>query len=136
MLSYFKDHEFLSLLVTFSVITFVGSIIIIPYIISKLPTDYFCDEKRHPSKLRRYHPVIYLLIRILKNIIGIILIIAGIIMFITPGQGIITLLIGLSLTEFPGKYKLERRIIRNQKVYKTLNWIRKKTGAPPLEYPD
>jgi len=136
MLPFLKDHEFLSLLVTFSVITFIGSIVIIPYIISKLPTDYFCDEKRHPSKLRRYHPIIYLLIRIIKNIIGIILIIVGIIMFVTPGQGIITLLIGLSLTDFPGKYKLERRIIRNQKVYKTLNWIRKKTSAPPLKYPD
>ncbi len=115
---------------------FIASLVIIPIIISKLPRNYFSQDKRRLSKLHSYHPVVYLVLRFIKNLIGLLLVIAGIVMLITPGQGILTLLIGLSLMDFPGKYNIERKIVRNTRVFKTLNWIRKKAGALPLEYPE
>ncbi len=136
MFTFIKDHELLSLLVTFSLLMFIASLVIIPIIISKLPRNYFSQDKRRLSKLHSYHPVVYLVLRLIKNLIGLLLVIAGIVMLVTPGQGILTLLIGLSLMDFPGKYNIERKIVRNTRVFKTLNWIRKKAGALPLEYPE
>lgn len=130
------NSQLLTMLAVFSVVTFIGSLLAIPWIISRMPEDYFLEEKRHIAKLRRYHPVIYFLIRLSKNLFGVVFIIAGFAMLFLPGQGLLTMLIGLGLTDFPGKYKLERKIVRNQKIYKALNWIRKRAGAKPLLYPD
>jgi hypothetical protein len=46
------------------------------------------------------------------------------------------MLVGLGLSDFPGKYRLERKIIANKKIFKALNWIRKRAGVPPLRYPE
>ena len=52
-----------------------------------------------------------------------------------PGQGLLTLLIGLMLTDFPGKYRLEKRLIAQPGVLKAVNWLRARAGHPPLEPP-
>ena len=72
---------------------------------------------------------------VLKNLLGILLILAGLVMLVLPGQGAITILIGLALTNFPGKYAIEHRIVCQPAVAKTLNRIRELGGAPPFEMP-
>ena len=129
------NSEVLTILAFVSIITFMVSLFAIPWIISKMPEDYFSSEQRH-SAYQNYHPLIYLLFRILKNIVAIIFIIAGFIMLFTPGQGLLTILVGLGLSDFPRKFALERRIVRNKKIFNGLNWMRKRTGAVPLIYPD
>ena len=127
--------KFLTLLVTLSVVTFVLSLLLVPWIVCRIPEDYFLQEKRTISTLHRYHPAVYFLIRLFKNIAGIMFIVAGFLMLFLPGQGVLTMLIGLGLTDFPGKFRLERKIIRNKRIFKGLNWIRKRAGAVPLRYP-
>jgi putative transmembrane protein PGPGW len=69
---------------------------------------------------------------IVKNTIGIILIVAGIIMLALPGQGILTMLVGLVLIDFPGKYQAERWVVERKFILQSINWIRSKAGKPGL----
>lgn len=108
------------------------SIAVIPWIIIKIPEDYFHERYRVRISKSSQHPVLAQIITGLKNLIGFILIMLGILMLILPGQGILTILIGLFLMNFPGKYKLERKIVSFPKVLKSLNWIRQKANKPPL----
>ncbi len=56
-------------------------------------------------------------------------------MLVTPGQGLLTLLIGLLLLNFPGKYRLERWLVRRPGVLRTLNWVRRRRGQEHFESP-
>ncbi len=53
-------------------------------------------------------------------------------MLVLPGQGILTLLLGIALTDVPGKWKLMRILARRPNVMKALNWMRERAGQPPL----
>jgi len=118
-----------------SAMTFIASLIIIPWLIIQMPEDYFVSKQRHSSKLRRLHPVLYLLIRVGKNLLGLFLFFAGLIMFLLPGQGILTMLIGITLTDFPGKFRVERWFIEKPAVLKSINWVRRKANKPLLINP-
>jgi hypothetical protein len=72
---------------------------------------------------------------VLKNLAGTILVLAGAIMLVGPGQGAIAILIGIMLLDFPGKYRLERWVIRQRPVRRAVNWIRVKARRPPLQIP-
>ncbi|OPL11437.1 MAG: hypothetical protein AVO38_04585 [delta proteobacterium ML8_D] len=118
-----------------SVIVFLGTIVVIPILIIHIPTDYFTRRRKPLKSLPQGHAAIRLLGLALKNLIGIIFILSGIVMLVLPGQGVITLLIGLMLVNFPGKIELERRIIEQQSVLRVLNWIRLRARKPALKLP-
>ncbi len=130
------NSEWLAALATISLVTFLLSLIVIPWIVVRLPADYFTDETRPKLPFKDAHPIIGLSINLLKNIMGVVLIIAGILMLVLPGQGILTILIGLGLVNFPGKYKLERYLVTKTGVLKGMNWLRKKANKPPLRVTD
>ena len=69
-----------------------------------------------------------------KNILGVFLIILGIILSLpgVPGQGILTILLGLIMLDIPGKRPLEARIIQQPKVLAAVNNLRAKYNKPPL----
>ena len=118
-----------------SIIMFIATLMIIPVLVARIPADYFLDQKRHVSRTRRVHPVVYMLWQLGKNITGALLILAGVAMLLLPGQGILTILIGISLTNFPGKFALERRLVSQPSVFKAINWLRDRAGKPPLVHP-
>jgi hypothetical protein len=70
----------------------------------------------------------------MKNLIGLFMIVMGIIMSLpgVPGQGILTILLGLVMMDIPGKRPLETRIVRRPKVLKAINRLRAKFHKPPL----
>ncbi len=70
-----------------------------------------------------------------KNIAGVFFLLMGIIMLITPGQGLLTILIGLLLMDFPGKRRFEIWLIRIPSIHRAINWIRKKGDKAPLKLP-
>ncbi len=122
------DLEFLFIL---SLVSFVASVIAIPLILVRLPRDYFTE--RHPRTwLKEHHPVIRVTALTLKNLLGVILLLGGLAMLVLPGQGLLTMLIGVSLVDFPGKRALERSIIGRPPVLHTINRLRKKFHQPPL----
>ena len=69
---------------------------------------------------------------ILKNFVGVVLILAGIVMLIGPGQGILTILIGLVMVDIPGKRPIEARIIKRPTVLVAINSLRARYNKPPL----
>lgn len=114
-----------------SIIGFVGSLVIIPFILVRLPADYF--DIRFPRHwMRDHHPVLRVIGLIIKNVVGGAFILAGFIMLFLPGQGLLTILIGISLIDFPRKRELEAKIIGNQKILRAINNLRYKFGKPPL----
>ena len=118
-----------------SVALFVISLVVFPVVVAYLPMDYFVRDKRDPAHQKRRHPAIWVLLTVVKNIFGFVLILAGIAMLVLPGQGILTILMGVALANFPGKFTLERRLVRQPSVGRALNRIRSLARKDPLELP-
>lgn len=94
-----------------------------------LPHDYFLESRQiHPIK----NHVLRFFVAILKNLIGLVLIIVGILLSLpgVPGQGLLTILVGLIISDFPGKKRLVRRIISIRVVNLGANEIRKRFNRP------
>ncbi|MDP3281645.1 MAG: PGPGW domain-containing protein [Nitrosomonas sp.] len=114
-----------------SVIGFIGSLIAIPWILIRLPSDYF-DMRVPRYWMKDHHPVLRTIGRIVKNIAGSIFLIAGFFMLFLPGQGLLTMLIGISFMDFPNKRKLEARIVGQPVFFKAINAMRQKFNKLPL----
>jgi hypothetical protein len=114
-------------------ITFVASLAIVAFILVRLPPDYFSGSSKrkfldnHPNGIR-------IAAVIGKNVLGAILVLLGIILSIPgiPGQGILTILLGIMLLDFPGKHRLEQKIVSRPKVREAINSMRQRFGKPPL----
>ena len=119
------------LLFVLSIVTFVGSLFLIPWILVRIPPHYF--DERHPRTwLEHRHPFLRRLGLVLKNVMGIAFILAGIAMLVLPGQGLLTILIGISFVDFPGKRALERKIVSVPQVLSVINAVRARFHHPPL----
>lgn len=119
----------------FSILIFILTMILIPILVLRIPENYFVKEDPPPSESWNISVVLRVFFLITKNLLGIIFLIAGLIMLLTPGQGILTIFIGILLTNFPGKRTIERKIISKPKILKTINWVRKKAKHRPLKKP-
>jgi putative transmembrane protein PGPGW len=118
-----------------SVVMGVGTLVLAPLVVARLPVDYF-TQARHPAlggPRRARGP--RLLGRLGKNLLGVLVVLAGVAMLLLPGQGLLTIAIGLMLLDVPGKGRLERRLVQRPVVWRALNWIRAKAHRPPLERP-
>lgn len=129
ILEILKAHEQLFWLLGLgSIVMFVGSAVLIPYAIILLPVDFFARIPEKP--FTRRHPLAAFLLIIFRNALGGVLLVAGIIMLFVPGQGLLTILIGLALIDFPGKHTLLLRMVSNPRVYEATNGIRRWAGKP------
>ena len=116
-----------------SIIIFITSILGISWFVAQIPEDYFLSSKRKPSKWKEQTPILRLAVLFGKNIIGLSLIIGGLLMLVLPGQGLLTIVTGLLLINYPGKYKLEQKLVAMPSIFRALNWIRVKANKPPLK---
>jgi len=132
-----NDHEaFLAWMVAISITTLFLSILVTPFIVIRMGEDYFLDERQIPEEsFKGQHPILRLSALALKNLFGVLLVITGIALLALPGQGLLTIFMGLMLMNFPGKRSLELRIIRLPRILKSINWIRAKADHPPLKLP-
>ena len=115
-----------------SAFVFVISLLSLPWLVAQIPDDYFVPKKRQPTQWKTRQPLIRLIILIGKNCLGYVLLLGGILMLFLPGQGLLTMITGLLLIDYPGKFRLERRIVNTPAVLKSLNWLRAKANKPPL----
>ena len=118
-----------------SALMFVGTLLVLPALVVYLPVDYFTRPPRSPRRDPGPHRALHVMARVGKNILGILLLVTGIAMLILPGQGLLTMLLGLTLLNFPGKRALEWRLVRHPMVWNSLNWIRARRHQPALEWP-
>jgi len=123
-------------IVAASVVMFTGSLATVPWLVSTLPEDYFTHRGRLRLSKSSQHPAIRLTIMALKNLLGALLLIAGFIMLFTPGQGMLTILFGLTIMNYPGKYQLECRIVGKPAIFNAVNAMRARQGKEPLLPPE
>jgi hypothetical protein len=136
-LEWYRENEALvwSVAAGVSIATFVGSLVAIPWLIARLPADHFVPVKR-PRPAERRHPVLRIALLILKNLIGGLLVLAGVAMLVLPGQGLLAILMGLVLLDYPGKHRFERWLIRRRAIRRPVDWIRRRAGREPLRLPE
>jgi hypothetical protein len=113
-------------------LTFLGSLAVAAVVLVRLPADYFRGERRGP--LSAGHPILRWGGQILRNLLGLLLILLGLLLSLpgVPGQGLLTMLIGLMLVDFPGKRRLERALVSRSGVRGAIDRLRARFGRPPL----
>lgn len=122
-----------SLGVLLFLVTFAISLAIVSFIMVRIPADYF--QKDRPRELwSDRHPAVRFLGVLAKNLLGVLLVALGILMSIpgVPGQGILTILLGIMLLDFPGKRSLEHKLVSRPQVLKTINKLRHRFGKASL----
>jgi len=114
-----------------SLVIFMGSIATIPYLLTRIPANYF--RLKNAGKQSFQSPIFHILFHIAKNAFGLICLVSGIVMLVMPGQGILTIFIGIMLLDIPGKRRVERYFISRPNILSTVNKIRQKRNTPPLD---
>lgn len=107
-----------------SLLVLIGSALLVPLVVARMPADYFVREQAPEPQ----HP----LISTLKTLLGVLLVLAGVAMLVLPGQGVLTILAGLSLLRFRAKRDVERWILRRAPVARVVDALRRRAGRPPL----
>jgi len=115
-----------------SVLTSLIGMGIVTKVIIGLPTDYFLEQGRR--KPLADHPVLAVVLLVLRNLAGLLFFLAGIAMNVLPGPGLLTMVLGLSMMNFPGRHRLINWLLSLKQVRKSLNWIRKKAHQPSFEF--
>lgn len=117
-----------------SLFTFILSLLSLPYIIRRIPSDYFLKLSKEQPRVKGYDTKSVLII-LFRNFFGFCLFLAGVAMLFLPGQGLITILISLILMDFPGKMKVVAYLTGRKSVQKSIDWVRKKTKKKPIKWP-
>jgi hypothetical protein len=115
------------------VVTLVVNLGIVSFILVKLPPNYF-SHSYETNFLSGRHPALHAAGIIGKNMLGVLLVVIGILLSIpgVPGQGLLTILMGIMLLDFPGKRRLEQKLLSRPGVLKTINRLRLKFDKPAL----
>ena len=109
-----------------SVVTCVVSLFCASWALRRLPVDYLLTDHR-----RSGHP----LLQLLRNLVGVVLLLLGVAMLVLPGQGLLTILAAISLMDFRGKRRLECRLMLRPRVFSAINRFRLRSGRPRLLSP-
>lgn len=98
-----------------------------PWLLAQLPFDYFLIKPPNaPSS------VLGTIISVVRTIAGTLVVFVSFAIMLTPGPGLILLVFGLALCDFPGKHNLLIKLVSQPNVLSALNWIRKKSNKPPF----
>jgi len=114
-------------------VTFSISLAIVCFIMVRIPPDYFHKDRPRDLWADR-HPAVRFLGVFAKNVLGVVLVVLGILLSLpgVPGQGFLTILLGIMLLDFPGKRTLEYKLVSRPQVLKTINKLRHRFGKPSL----
>ncbi len=114
-------------------VTFIGSLVVVSVVMIKLPPTYFQSSHARDFLPDRHRAVRWAGLFV-KNTIGLLLVALGVAMSLpgVPGQGLLTILLGIMLLDFPGKRRLEQRLLSQPRVLQTINRLRRKFDKPPL----
>lgn len=117
---------------TTSVLVFLGTLAAVPWLVTRIPHDYFTHRRRLRGPWANWRPALRGLLIAGKNLLGAVLVVGGLAMLVLPGQGVMTILAGIVLLDLPGKYRLERWVVGRPSVLRSVNWFRRRAGRPPL----
>jgi hypothetical protein len=117
-----------------SIIAFLATLIIVPWFIIRIPSDYFSNSniERRKTPWSNQHPLVQRILLVGRNVLGYVFIVVGIAMLVLPGPGILTVVVGIILLNFPGKYRLERWMVERRPVIRSINWLRRWAKKTPI----
>jgi len=115
-----------------SMVILAVSLVLVPFLLIRIPSDYFApgNDRDRPRSVR--HSALKIAVRIGRNLLGCALLVAGLLMLVLPGQGLLTILVAAMLLDCPGKKRIEGWIVSRGPVLHAINWIRRRAGRPPL----
>ena len=114
------------------VVTFVLSLVALPIVVAKLPEDYFVGERKRVLPWRGLRPVRDTLLVVGRNVLGVALVAGGVAMLFLPGQGLLTIAIGLLMIDLPRKRAFEAWVLSWRPIHKGIDWLRRKANKPAL----
>lgn len=134
MIKWIQEHDVaLWWIASSSMVLFFAALVVVPWVILRIPEDYFANRNRPDHwSFARHHPVIRWTLLAVKNLVGVVFVVAGVAMLVLPGQGILTILIGVALLNFPGKFRLERWMVSQGPTLRLINRFRERRGRPAL----
>ncbi len=115
-----------------SVPVFIGSLVIAWLLILRLPEDYLLRPATTKCHTTPPSPLSYFARKIVLNSLGLILVTTGVVMLFTPGQGILFILLGVTLMDVPYKHEMTQRLARRKGILSAINRIRSKSGKRVL----
>ena len=107
-----------------SLVMLLVSLVAIPWLLCRLPEGYLVDapeSERHGWGKR-----------VLRNVAGGVIVVLGLLMLVLPGQGLLTICVGLTLVDFPKKREWVRRVLTRPRLLRIINSMRERFGHPPL----
>ena len=115
-----------------TVVLLVGSAWAVRWYVLRLPPDILL---RTQPPARQRPPRMWLVALVARNVLGTVLLLAGIAMLVLPGQGLLTIAISLALLDLPFKWRVTRAILSYRPVLAGINRLRTGAQLPPLEQP-
>jgi hypothetical protein len=115
------------------VASLVVNLAIVSFILVRLPPTYFKESHSRDFWTDRSSAIRVLGI-VGKNALGLLLVVLGVLLSLpgVPGQGLLTILLGIMLLDFPGKRRLEYKLVSRPTILKTINSLRHRFGKPPM----
>ncbi len=117
-----------------SIVAFFATLIIVPWFVIRIPSDYFSNSniERRKTPWSNQHPLVQRILLVGRNVLGYVFIVVGTAMLVLPGPGILTIVVGIILLNFPGKYRLERWMVERRPVLFSINWLRQRAKKTPI----
>ena len=117
------------LLIALVLISFVISL----HVLIRLPFDYFATDRVQGSE-NSGHGMLFRVGIFLRNLLGATLVVLGVVLSLPgiPGQGLLTVLAGALLLDFPGKRRLLFEILSRPPILRSINRLRTRCSRPPL----
>lgn len=111
-----------------SILSIVVSIVVTCVVVVRLPADHFVGPAKRSKSMAA---------RVGRNIGGALLIALGIVLSFPgiPGQGILTILLGIMCLDVPGKRRAELWLVTKPSVHRGIDKLRARYGKAPLELP-
>src|SRR5690242_4391565 len=114
--------------------TFFINLAIVSFILVKIPANHF-SKTRKTKFWSGPHPMLHAAGVVSKNIGGLLLVALGIVLSLpgVPGQGLLTVLLGVMLLDFPGRHRLEQKLLSRPSIVNAINKLRGRFKQPPLQ---
>jgi hypothetical protein len=133
-LNWVESHEVMITAFTLgSILVFTVTLILIPWLIIQMPADYFSKPPGDRRLSQGNNLVVSTAINILRNLLGVSLILVGLLLLVLPGQGLLTIILGCLLTQIPGKRRLINWLVQKKSIQRSINWIRRQAGKEDIE---
>ncbi len=128
------DGQNLAVGVVFALVSFFGTIALTGAVLVRLPPDFLTNESPKRPDRANLRARAALLVR---HLLGVLLILLGLVLMLpgVPGQGLLTVIAGLFISELPGTNRLLRRMLRGPRARSAVNKLRARYKHPPLDEP-